>query len=302
MNCLFPFLPFEFNSDTCSEIKSDRELWSPSITFFYSDQNSITEGNISNEISPIGEKSSSLNDSKSYMEDQKISPFSDYSNQKEGKNINNDSNASDNKTADSFIKKSKPGRKKKSECHKERPKHGKLAKDNIKRKIQVHYLTFLRNLLNQIINELLYNNETKNIQFGRLNYNFTKEITKNSFDLLKNTSIGDIFKNNLSPKFRKKNLNIDVYNKITQKSEIIKKILDKLYLEFFNVYYLNQKIINLSEYGLNKNIILSENIGFYKDLIKINDKEDEIYHQKIEKCIKIDFIGIPIFVVQKGNK
>ena len=74
---------------------------------------------------------------------------------------------------------------------------------------------------------------------------------KNSFDLLKNTSIGDIFKNNLSPKFRKKNLNIDVYNKITQKSEIVKKILDKLYLEFFNVYYLNQKIINLSEYGLN---------------------------------------------------
>ena len=75
-----------------------------------------------------------------------------------------------------------------------------------------------------------------------------------------------------------------------------------MYLEFFNVYYLNQKIINLSEYGLNKNIILSENIGFYKDLIKINDKEDDIYHQKIEKCIKKDFIGIPIFVVQKGNK
>lgn len=119
--------------------------------------------------------------------------------------------------------------------------------------------------------------------------------------MLKKTSIGDIFKNNLSPKFKKNNLNIDVYNKITQKSKIIKEILDKLYLEFFSVYYLNQKIINLSKYGLNKNIILSENIGFYKDLInkkKINDEEDEKYHQKIEKILKVDFIGIPIFVVK----
>ena len=293
---MFSFFPsIEYNSLICSENKFNRELWSPSNSFY---QNSETEENISNNISSIEEKSSSLNHSQSNMAAQKIMPVSDYSNQKEKKKINNDSNESDKKTTDS---KNTRGRKKKSECHNNRPKHGKLAKDNIKRKIQVHYLNFLRNLLNKIINELLYNNKTKNIQFRPLNYNFTKEITKNSFDLLKKTSIGDIFKNNLSPKFKKNNLNIDVYNKITQKSKIIKEILDKLYLEFFSVYYLNQKIINLSKYGLNKNIILSENIGFYKDLInkkKINDEEDEKYHQKIEKILKVDFIGIPIFVVK----
>lgn len=187
-------------------------------------------------------------------------------------------------------------------------KHDKYAKDNIKRKIQVNYLKFLRNLLNEINKELLHDHKNlKNIEFYPLDYNFTKEVRKKNFESLKKTTLGDIFKYNVSPKFKNyKNLNIQIYNKITGENEIIKNILDKTYLEFFNVYYLNIKTINLSKYGLDKNIIFSSDIGSYKDLLKkknndsISLTDDINYHKKIEKCIKSDFISSdkPIFIVE----
>lgn len=80
---MFSFFPsIEYNSLICSENKFNRELWSPSNSFY---QNSETEENISNNISSIEEKSSSLNHSQSNMAAQKIMPVSDYSNQKEKK-------------------------------------------------------------------------------------------------------------------------------------------------------------------------------------------------------------------------
>lgn len=188
-------------------------------------------------------------------------------------------------------------------------KHDKTAKDNIKRKIQVNYIKFLKNLLNQINIELLCNyKNNENIQFFPLNYKFIKLVSKKFFDSLKKQTLGDIFKYNVSPKFKNyQNLNIQVYNEITDKSETIKAILNKTYLEFFDVYYLNKKTINLSKYGLDKTIELSSNIGFYEDLLKKNGSdfdgstEDEIYYRKkIEKCIKTEFMisDRPIFFVQ----
>jgi hypothetical protein len=188
-------------------------------------------------------------------------------------------------------------------------KHDKTAKDNIKRKIQVNYIKFLRNLLNQINFELLRNYENnENIKFFPLNYNFKKQITKKGFDSLKTQTLGYIFKNNVSPKFNNyQYLNIKVYNEITNKNKTIKNILDKKYLEFFDVYYYNKKTLNLSKYGLDKTIILSSDIGFFKDLLKKDDSdsecssEDDIYYQKrIEECIKRYFMrnDKPIFFVK----
>lgn len=214
-------------------------------------------------------------------------------------NINNESNSSNNKTSISFLKKGKPGRKKNSEAKRKRREHDKFAKDNIKRKIQVHYLKFLRNLLNHMIKEILSEyKDIKNIQFYPLNYNFAKDVRKKTFNSLKNTTIGNIFKDNVSPKYKNyETLNKDVYNKVTKISDVIRKILDELFLEYFIVYYLKIKKIDLSKYGLDKYIILSDKMGFYTDLIKESEINSEIYHNKIEKCIKKDFIDKPIFVI-----
>ena len=188
---------------------------------------------------------------------------------------------------------------------KRKRKHDKTAIDNIKRKIQVNYIKFLRNLLNQINNELLGNNKNnKNIQFFPLNSNFMKSISSKFFDKLKEQNLGDIFKDNVSQKYKNyQNLNIEVYNEITYKSETIKKILDKKYLEFFYVYYSNIKTLKLSEYDSDsdKIIKLSSNIGFFKDLLT---KADSDYKNKIKKCITRYFItnykqnDKPIFFIE----
>jgi len=184
-------------------------------------------------------------------------------------------------------------------------KHNKFAKDNIKRKIQVNYLKFLINFINQIIKELL--SESANIedfQFYRLDYKFAKDITKKSFNGNKEKTIGEIFKDNASSKYKNnKKINVKVYNRVT-KNEIIKKILNKPYLYFFYIYYSGQTIINLSDYGLDKIINLSSNTGFCKDIItQNNDTEtlERIYRNKILECIKKNFLtgNIPIFLTNK---
>lgn len=180
---------------------------------------------------------------------------------------------------------------------KKRRKHDKFSKDNIKRKIQVHYIKFLRDLLNHIIKEIL----GENIEFYPLDYKFTMKVNKESFIKLKKTSLGDIFKEHASPKYKDyQKKNKDIYDYITKKNETIKNILDKLYLEFINIYYKNIKKINLFKYGLDKDITLPNNINFYKNLTKTNEidsSSDNKYNIKIKKIIESEFIS-PIFVCE----
>ena len=187
-------------------------------------------------------------------------------------------------------------------------KHNKFAKDNIKRKIQVNYLKFLVNFINQIIQLLLGESaNTDDIKFYRLDYKFAKDISKNTFNKIKKKTIGEIFKDNASSKYKNnKKLNVQVYNKVTRKNKIIKEILDKPYLYFFYIYYSGQKTINLSDYGfdLDKTIDLSSETGFCKDLITKNNDTDtleRIYRTKILECIKKHFltVNVPIFLTSK---
>ena len=180
-------------------------------------------------------------------------------------------------------------------------KHNKFAKDNIKRKIQVNYLKFLVNFINQIIQVILCENvNIDDIQFYRLDYKFAKNISKKTFNQIKEKTIGEIFKDNASSKYKNnKKLNVRVYDKVAE-NEIIKNILDKPYLYFFYIYYSGQTIINLSDYGLDKTINLSSETGFCKDLITKNndtDTSERIYRKKILECIKKHFLtdNVPIF-------
>ena len=179
---------------------------------------------------------------------------------------------------------------------KKKKKHDKFSKDNIKRKIQVHYIKFLRDLLNLIIKEIL----KENIEFKPLDYKFKMKIDKSSFMSLKKQSLGNIFKEHISPRCKndQKFYNIQIYNKIINKSKILKNILDKKYLEFINIYYKNKKKINLIKYGLDKDIVLPNNIKTYENLIKKNEadlsRDDKLYNNKILKILEKEFIS-PIF-------
>lgn len=201
--------------------------------------------------------------------------------------ISDENRANANKVLVSFSGKKRdmnPNKKKK-------PKHDKYSKDNIKRKIQVHYLKFLIDVINQIIKEIL----NKDIQFKPLSYDFAMKVDKESFIKLKKTCLGDIFKNNVSPKYDEAS-NVETYEKITKESVVLKNILDnKFYLEFIDYFYFNKKIINLSKYGLDKVVVLSNDIEFYEHLIKINETENlsdnELYQNRLKQILEKEFIG-----------
>ena len=172
--------------------------------------------------------------------------------------------------------------------------HDKFSKDNILRKLQIHYLKFLTNFANLLIKQILFEDkDTKVMQFNSLKHKFFKNINKKAINSFKKRSLGDILKCIDCPECKSAKNNIEVYNKITNKSIIIKNIIDKPYLEFFDMYYYGKKQIFLSKYGINQYIILSNDIQLFQDLIKINKTnsiiDDEKYREKIEKIIKEEF-------------
>ena len=189
-----------------------------------------------------------------------------------------------------------------SYINRKRLRHTRLAKDNIKRKINVYYSRFVCSLLNDIIKQLL----NENIQFFQLSHSFTKNVTRTAFNSLKNKSLGDVFKDNVSPKYNKKKnwkkLNTKIYNKISR-NIILKNILNKPYFEFFKDFLYHNKILNLSKYGLNQDILLLNNNNYFDDL-KENNKTDDLiadqkYFHKMDKILYKEFNFNKVFSITK---
>ena len=162
--------------------------------------------------------------------------------------------------------------------------HDKNTSDNLLRKIQVHYLSFIVLFLNEILGFL---NLKK--QFLRLNYQFKMNVKKEFFNSLKVKTIGDIICNQISNKYKcEQNYNENIYKK-TKGNVVLKNLYSENYLLFFKkIYIKSEKIINLREYGLNKKIILSDKVKMFKDLIK---NKDNIYKEKIINSVNHHFLN-----------
>lgn len=167
--------------------------------------------------------------------------------------------------------------------------------DNILRKINSHFLSFIVLFLNEILNYLNYPH-----RFIKLNYKYKKKVNKKYIEEIKNETIGDIICKKISGKYKK----LDVYyNKIIygqiKDNIILKNIMSERYLDLFKkIYHKGSKIINLKEYGLNKEIILSNKVKMYKDLL-LNEEKKDLSHscrRKYNECIKLNFIPNSIFI------
>jgi len=171
--------------------------------------------------------------------------------------------------------------------------HDKHTIDNVLRKIQVNYMTFLTSFINEILKNLNFNE-----RFLKLDYNFKKNINKDFFEYLKTKNIGEIICSKISDKYKKvKKNNRNILEKIKEKNnkenEVIINILSENYFDFFwKIYYKSSKLINLKEYGLDKEIILSDKVIMYKDLLKKNEELDpnENYNNNINNCVNNNFI------------
>ena len=162
--------------------------------------------------------------------------------------------------------------------------HDKNTSDNLIRKIQVHYLSFIVSFLNDILKNLNY--KTK---FLNLNYEFKMNIKKEFVESLKKKTIGEIISNEISIKYKgkEKNFNKNLYEQIKD-NEVLYKIFEDNYIKLFkNIYYKSKEKINLKEYGLNKDIYLSKNVKMFNNLLK-NDIEG---NKKIKESIIKNFLS-----------
>ena len=175
--------------------------------------------------------------------------------------------------------------------------HSALDQDNIIRKIQVHFISFIIDFTNDIIQTIFPNN--KNMLFKSINYEHKKTVNHSYIQTLFSKNIGEIVQLEASPKNKKfdKNINKIIYEKLSN-IELFKKLFQLSYLEMFNRYYYQEgKDIDVFGYKIK----LSQRTKFFSDLLnknitssgKIKEISEEYFLQK--KDIN------PIFVIKKGE-
>ena len=175
--------------------------------------------------------------------------------------------------------------------------HNALDQDNIIRKIQVHFLSFIIYFCNDLIQAFLPT--YKDLCFKNIQYELKKTVNHAYIENLKSKNIGDILQLTASPKNKKfsGNINQITYNKICNLNPFLKEFFKMSYLDMFNNYYCQ----NLREIDIGGcKVKLSQRTRLFIDLISKNISSAE----KIKEIAEEYFInkkkGLnPIFVINK---
>ena len=188
--------------------------------------------------------------------------------------------------------------------------HGSSDFDNLQRKIQVNYITFLIKLANDAIKTVLGKNSK--YFFKDVKYGLKKIVTHKYVEFLKKCKYSDIIQMNISLKNKKlsKNLNKETYMEICKISPELQKFFDKNYLYIFQKFYCrlkkNQNIIDIDGikvelspltkgflYLLEKNEPVKE---------KINKVVNDVYFYGLNYTSKSHIIATNPFIVQTIDK
>ena len=173
-------------------------------------------------------------------------------------------------------KNEKKGRKKKSNNEEYYgPSHNKYKSDNLTRKLQVHYISFIFALVNIFLKVLYYHEK-----FYKLDYSYKKNVNKTHIDELKSLTIGELLCKEISSKYlkEKENNNIKLYKKVKD-VPIIKELLSCKYLDLFHLYMKKDNLISFGNITIN---LTHYKIKMYKDLVNKNIN-DPIYLEKLEE-------------------
>ena len=143
--------------------------------------------------------------------------------------------------------------------------HKASDEDNLLRKIQVHFLSFVINYVNDILKNLINN---KHIPvFKNLDYQIKKNVNHKFVEELKSKNISDILQFKVSPKMKRydENENKKIYYKICTKFPFMTSYFEKNYLSLFKEYFYNKNKLFLVN---GKIIQLSKKTKIFNDLIK----------------------------------
>jgi hypothetical protein len=194
-------------------------------------------------------------------------------------------------------KKRKRGRKPLKESKRQ---HNALDQDNIIRKIQVHFLSFIIYFCNDLIQVILPNN--KDLSFKNINYELKKTVNHAYIEKLKSQKIGDILQLKASPKNKKfdGNINQKTFEKICNMNQFLKNFFEMSYLDMFNNYYcINEREVNVEEYKVK----LSQKTRLFIDLIEKNKSSAEKIREIAEQYFinKKRNLNNPFFVIKKSD-
>lgn len=198
--------------------------------------------------------------------------------------------------------------KKSEKSLKERKKcHSKFDKDNIIRKIQVNYITFLVKYVNYNIRKNLGKNHPV---FKDLNYRFKSDIKKSFFSEIKTKTIGEVLKNESTikndTKIKKKIPNQQIYDLLNKSKN--QNIIDLLQMNYFYVF---KYIYAYSLYNKDdcetiiKRYKIPRGALLFEDLLEIEKKNNpeygDEYIKKIKNVCLQYFLSVPqkIFKLKK---
>ena len=170
------------------------------------------------------------------------------------------------------LKRKRKFRKKNGDLDGNRHVHSAFDNDNILRKIQVHYLSFIVNFSNDVISSFIIDKCIP--RFKNLDYKIKKTVNHQFVETLKRKTIGEILQLKVSPKMKinGEQVNKNIYQKIWEKCPFIHNFLQQNYLTVFTKYYLNSD----KRFEVNGKIIkLSSRTKTIVDLIRKNSKFKE---------------------------
>ena len=166
--------------------------------------------------------------------------------------------------------------------------------DNILRKIQIHYLSYIISLTNDLIKSF---STSDNLRFKNIDYQIKSYVNYRFVKSLKKMKIKDILQFKISNKYRiyEPEINKKIFQKVSKLFPFLNDFFNMTYLEVFNKFYIKfGKVINFE----GKNIYLSENTKIFSDLLEKN-KNIAVKIQKIVENIFAEKDKKNLFVIQK---
>ena len=137
--------------------------------------------------------------------------------------------------------------------------------DNLLRKINVHFLTFVVNFFNDIL-------KTENIPLFLKQIDTKIKITVKfeSFSKLKNSTIGDILKEDISDKYKKyeKSENKEIVEKIENEYQWLSELFNMKYLDLFKHYFNKEAPLEKFKFNEKEFILSTKTKSFYYLLTK----------------------------------
>ena len=197
-------------------------------------------------------------------------------------------------------------KKKVYSCKSKRKKeHSKFEKDNIMRKLNIHFISFIVKYVNFNIQKLISKHQPL---FINLSYEFKKKINKSTFAELKSMSLGEILRNEGSWKNKRNLIYQSDYNDKIFKSVYktsLKDLLDTNYIKFYREVYTSSIFVDKKYLDIYK---APKKILFFNDFLKKEIQKDklngELYKERLIYLSKKEFVkeGYPFFSTKNYTK